>query len=68
MSRDRCIALFFHIISKTMAKAGTRVQEKDQNESLVRNGASDQPWQFPAARSSLSGVLCPPPVGTLSQH
>ena len=62
MSRDRCIAL--HIISKTMAKAGTRVQEKDQDESMVRNGASDQPWQCPAAWSSLSGVLCPPPVGT----
>lgn len=35
---------------------------------MVRNGARDQPWQCPAARSPLSGVLRPPPVDTLSQH
>ena len=41
---------------------------KDQDESTVRNGARDQPWQCPAARNPLSGVLRPPPVGSLSQH
>ena len=56
----------FHKISKTMAKAGTR--ENAQDESMVRNGASDQLWQCPAAGGPPSGVPRALLGATPSQH